>query len=373
MWPYYVLILIPQFLGFNIKVKLKTRNGIIEEEKPIRLTYFFFFFILFLLLALRDSRCGADTRVYEYYFNYAANTSFRELFISSQTLGVNNVEIGYLLLNKIVAIISGNNYQVFLAVTAFVSIFPVYLFYKRENLYSRAALLMFLYLVPFSTLFSMIRQVIAMSLVPLAFKLVREKKLLKFVVLILFASSFHVSALIILLLYPVYWAKYEKKTLHILLPVFGVTLAFNKQLFGILNNFFISRLFDRYSETTSTGAFGMLLLFLVLTIYVFIIPDEKELNQDEKGLRNVLVLVTLLQCFAPIHTIAMRMTNFFQYFIPIAVLQTSHKARSEYKQISYLFVVGLSLFCLFMFIYKAYTGDDILNIFPYVAFWESNT
>lgn len=374
MWPYYALIVIPILFNIPIRIKKTSRIADTYGENNKRIiktpTITIFFFILALLLSLRAYTCGADTKVYKYYFDFAQRNSLSDIFHSSTTLGENSVEIGYLLLNKIIASLSGGNYQLFLAVTAIVSLIPVWYFYNHESENAALSIILFLQLAPFSTLFSMIRQVIAMGLAIPAFYYVKEKKIVKFALIVLLAMSFHTSAAIIALLYPVYWAKFNRRSLYIVLPIIAAIFIFNRQIFPYLSIFLTDKYSTVYGNTTTTGAFGMLLLFLVIAIFVFIISDENNMSQDEKGMRNILLLVVVLQCFAPIHNIAMRLTNYYQYFIPVLLTKIITHPRENMKQVASIAKYVLGGFCLLYFFYIAYNGADILNVFPYVPFWQ---
>ena len=51
----------------------------------------------------------------------------------------------------------------------------------------------------------------------------------------------------------------------------------------------------------------MLILFALFTVFAFIIPDELIIDKETTGLRNFLLLSLVLQMFAPLHSLAMRL------------------------------------------------------------------
>ena len=85
-------------------------------------------------------------------------------------------------------------------------------------------------------------------------------------------------------------------------------------------------------------------------------------------------MVVELQCFAPVHYIAMRLNYYFIIFVPIAVPKMIKKTSKQYEQVAALANVVLTLFFAFYFLDSTYTsyltGISELDTIPYIPFWK---
>ena len=170
-------------------------------------------------------------------------------------------------------------------------------------------------------------------------------------------------------MYPLYHAKITKKWLYAVVPLLAIVFVFNQQFFSVLT-LILTKYIDYDASVTQTGAYTMLILFVVFAIFAFLIPEETLLDRETIGLRNFLLLSVVLQMFAPLHTIAMRMNYYYIIFIPLLIPKII-KCRS--KRWGRVAIVGRNVMVIFFLIYffaNAYTGGN-LNVFPYHFFWEN--
>jgi hypothetical protein len=132
---------------------------------------------------------------------------------------------------------------------------------------------------------------------------------------------------------------------------------------------------DKYNaEIQETGAYMMVILFALFAVAAYFFPDEEKMDDEARGLRNFLLMAVLLQCFAPVHSLAMRMNYYYIVFVPISVPKIFKHAKGGLKDIVKItkgVVVG------FFVVYYLYTtfqscrsGISALNTYPYVPFWE---
>ena len=224
---------------------------------------------------------------------------------------------------------------------------------------------------PYNMFFSALRQSLAVSIVPLSYYCTKNKKLLFFILTVLLASRFHQSAVILILMYPVYWAKFTRRWLWFVIPAIAVILVFNSRIYSILVPFMGERYFERYGTVSSTGAYAIVALLFLFSIYASIIPENEMIDDDVLGLRNLLFLSTCLQCFAPVNTIAMRMNYFYLIFVPITISKIPTRSKEQYQNVAYLSYIIMCMFFVVYYFYNATTGADILEIYPYVPFWAN--
>ena len=363
MAPYYFLCIIPLLLGLLDQSGVIIKKG---EKKRIDVTGIStFFFIFILLLSLRSTDCGVDVKNYQYYFARYAMMSFKDILNATWTY---DVELGYRVLNFLFGRIT-HNFQFFLTFVAFLSVIPVWLFYKREVHNSMLAIVLFLGLAPFSLYFSGLRQVIAMSLGIPALYFTKVKRIIPFLICVIIASLFHLSALVLLFLYPIYRANFTNNWLYVIVPIMLVVFVFNQYIFGNLLSFLKDTQYEKYTMS-QTGAYAMILLMVLLTVYIFVVNSDCNMPSEEIGYRNILILTTCIQFFAPLSTMAMRVNYYYLIFVPVVIDRLTANVPQKYIQIVRLGNTVLVVFFLFNFIRNMYVGADILQIYPYIPFWK---
>lgn len=319
-----------------------------------------FMFLFFLLLGFRGIQCGNDTRQYMRLFNEYSSQTLTQL-LSSYTH-----EWGYKLLNSLIGVVTAD-FQVVLMVTAAICVYPLWYFYKRESENQILTILLFLGVAPFMMYFSGIRQAIAISLGIPAWYAAKNKKLFRFILLVLLAMQFHTSAFMLFVIYPLYSAKITKKWLWVVVPGMVVVYIFKIPIFNTLRLL----LWQEYYETIDTGATSILMLLILFGIYSYVLPEEKALDKDTIALRNILLLSIVLQIFAMIHPLAMRMNYYFLIFVPILIPKIANRSKKQFTQIARLSVIVMTVYFMYYFISSVITDKDSLNIFPYIPFWKN--
>lgn len=352
MLPYYILVFIP-FIVYVL--------GLIKHKKNDKLCISLFFMILLLLLFLRSWKTGIDLVNYKYFFNSISKLSFNGVVNYSE-----KGEVLFYILNKIIYIIFGNHFQIFLIILAMLAIIPIFKLYYTKSDNALLTIVLFITVAPFSMFFSGIRQCVAMGIIIFAFKYVENKKIIKYLLCVALAYFFHRSAIFCLFLYPLYHAKITKKWLYVIIPIMLVIFVFNKQIFTTILNF--TSLYDGNIE--STGAYSILILLILFAVYCFIFPSDNKITKEFIGLRNILLLTIMIQMFAPIHATVMRINYYYLLFIPILIPKVIKVSEDENMRLLDSSVIIMTLFFIVYFFYKAYTGSDILQIFPYIPFWE---
>lgn len=319
-----------------------------------------FMLVLFLLLACRGIKCGIDTKQYFRLFNEYRTQSVVQLLSSYEH------EFGYKLINRLIGIIT-SNYQVVLAVTAAICVYPLWHFYRRESENQLLSIALFLTVAPFVMYFSGIRQAIAMSLGIPAWYAAKNKKLWRFVAVVVLAVQFHRSACMLFLLYPLYHVNITKKWLWFVIPCMIAVYAFRSVVFGFL----FTLLWREYNLTSATGATNILILLVLFGVYSYIIPDEEAIDKDTSAMRNILLLSIVLQIFAMLHPLSMRMNYYFLIFVPILIPKIAKRSKKEFYEVAQLSVLVMTIFFFCYFIKSAITDDDALNIFPYISFLQN--
>ncbi|MEV8000933.1 EpsG family protein [Pseudarthrobacter oxydans] len=152
------------------------------------------FSILFLIAALRYG-IGTD-----YWPRYAP------LFERIHSGDVAGQEIGYVLLNKAVGLVT-DDYQGIFVVTSFITIALFYRFFLRMSI--NPALSVFIYVFGGTYLedFNLVMQALAIAILVNTFEFALRKQHLAFVLATLLAASFHSSALVWFAIWPLMWIR----------------------------------------------------------------------------------------------------------------------------------------------------------------------
>lgn len=362
MAAYIFLVLLPVVTGAFIKRRqCRSLHGMDNESNKKVLCVFFL--ILFFLLALRSFKIGTDLTNYIPRFQSISDMSWGEIFSNEHR------EIGYVILNKLVSIFSKNPH-VFLAIVAGITIIPLAILYCWESENALLSISIFLILPNFCMLFSGLRQAIAISLGVPAYYLAKRKKFFWFLCIVVLAMLFHKSAFMLLALYPLLHVKITKNWLWFVIPGMVVVFLFNVEIFDFVLQFLGDTYQERYGEIESTGAYAMIVLFLLFAVYAFIVPSSRKLDQEIIGLRNVLLLIICIQFFAPLNSVAMRMNYYFLIFLPILIPKIANRCKeNDVKIVSFSKAVMIVFFLVYFFINLA-TATNILNIYPYIPFWK---
>lgn len=369
MTVYYILVIIPflvailQVRGYSLRLTYG-QNELIKEKPNRNLSIILFFLIYFVILALRRSDVGTDVGGYLAHFERAQGYS---LF---QYLQFYSNEHGFYILNKFISLFTQNE-QIYLTIIAAITVFPLMYLYYKESEDQMLTISFFIILPVFVMLFSGLRQSIAIALMVPAYYLVKSRKPIKFVLIVLLATLFHLSTLIALLLYPVYHMKWSRKMLIWIIPSMVILYAYNAQIYKFLV-VFLGDEYSAYSEVYDTGAYMMLMLFLLCLVFSYFLLEDEYADEETLGLRNILVLVAAIQCFAASNPIASRMNYYFMIFVPILIPKVIN--RSSLKNRKWCIIIGWIMTIYFVYYYfrRAYTGADILQTYPYYAFWDNN-
>ena len=363
MFAYILMLLLPLLVYFLIILVIH-RGWCVVTPKEQGILLGVFFFVFFLILALRAETVGVDLWNYLNKYHMIGSSDFSAIWSNRS-----NVDIGFGIVNKLMAII-GVSDRMFIVLMALFTTAPIAWLYITESDNWMLTISLFIILPIFSMNFSGYRQAMAIAVVPLQFYFTKKQNILGFLLSVLLAFSFHLTAAFMLLLYPIYQIKIKKIWLLGLIPLMTVLFIFNKQIYSFTAGFLGGKFEERYGTVSDTGAYGMLILFILFAVMSFVMTDETKMDREDFGLRNLLLLTVVLQFFAPVNSIAMRLNYYYLVFIPISVPRMLSLFKVQFRKFAlvaeYTMIVAFSGY----FLYKAHRGKDVLHIFPYTPFWR---
>ncbi|WP_448907871.1 EpsG family protein [Hoylesella shahii] len=194
---------------------------------------------LALFVGISDMLGGYDRYIYGELFDDLADIRQEgRNILTAYIFQQYPTELGYAYLNILISYFTANRY-IFIFVVTLLIYLLYYINIKRYSSDYRIALLLFFGLLFFFT-FTYLRQMIGVGIAGLSFKFIYERKLWKFVIVVLIAASFHNSALILL---PVYFIPIKKYSIGAIMVLMILCL-----LVGVSG--VSSSLFEAYSSTS---------------------------------------------------------------------------------------------------------------------------
>lgn len=316
-----------------------------------------FFVVYLILLSFRATSVGIDTIKYiELYFQPFQRMEWRDIIRSGTD------ELGFSLLVKLLSSITGSQ-RLFIITISLLSVVPLLILYRNESREAAVCCSFFMISLLFEFFFSGMRQGLTLGLTVPAYYFAKRKQIIPFLLVAALAVTFHFSAVMILLIYPIYHAKITGKWLWAVIPLMAVVYYYNHVIFSVLFEVFGGKYFEKYSTLSgATNQFGLLTLFILLSVYCIVIMDEKKADSDDIGLRNLLLLATVIQSFAPLHSIVSRMNYYFIMFIPLAVTRANEKCKYKFWQIAKVASFVMTAYFIFYFFFGK---GDTLKIMNY--------
>lgn len=209
-----------------------------------------------------------DVSVYVYFYKLTRRLSWK--FLLSKE--IYNFELGFVFLNKIVSTVFPFPQALFFAEAIIVISCLSYFIYKNSS----EPMDSLIFFMSFGLLrFSLtgIRQSIAMSICLLSIEFIKKKRLLPFIIIVLFAMLFHKSAFVFFIVYPIINKRINYK--HILGMLFIMIILFlvsDKLIY--VANVFLGR--DYYTGLTEDGIGNILIHIFTIIMFILFRRQNEE-------------------------------------------------------------------------------------------------
>lgn len=230
--------------------------------------------VLLLIIFAGGRACGLDYQSYERYYNES----------QIGTLGLlNNIsEPGFILLCKIVP-----SYRVLLFTVAIISVICTYLSFRKEKC-TGTIFMMFLFFSTYFLFYNMgvMRQGIAISISLYSLRYINNKDK-RFILLFLFALSFHSSSICFLPLYFVKNKKFSRKIYYTVLAI-ALIVSLSEFFFGNIINSLIEKygwefLKHKYLVNSGFNAKDSIMSLLRRTIFSLFFIEAFKRNSIHLG------------------------------------------------------------------------------------------
>ncbi|WP_139422927.1 EpsG family protein [Chryseobacterium mulctrae] len=340
------------FVFFLSLIFFKLTDFFLDKKKGLA--------ILFLIVAIlipsafagcRDLSIGTDTSFY--VLEYFKEAKHAKNFFKYRE-DVARAETGYAIFNYIVVKIFNNISWLLFFIQGFIMLFITLaiLQLKKSRLLPWAFLIYFL--LYFSNSLNMTRQTMAIAMCIYAFSNLLTGRIIKALIIVCLAASFHFTAYIFLTVFPVYFytSRFIKNFWLFQLVVSIACILFVVLLDAVIVAFIgVGVLGEGFGTYKSGGIYGSNLpvsdLFLCFVFFILFVFFKKYsvLQEFQKNLFQTIFLISIILCFAAVQsTFAIRGMYYFSFLsiIIVPLLITS----IENKKIEY--ILWISVFCFFL-------------------------
>lgn len=324
---------------------------IVLERKALGRTAFFMpLIVLSLFAGLRSYQVGTDSGTYTRHFRSNLNIynfEFEE-----------GVELGYQLLEYILLSINADYFWLFI-LTAILIVCCYLTIFKRYSVNYAFSVFLFITLGVYTFFFNGLRQGIAMAIFVLAIPYLLEKKFIPYILVCLFASLFHTTALFMIPFY--FMVNLRIKPLYKIISTFLGSLFISSFLINYLAT--TNERYESYTEISdeaggllTLGFYSILLLFIYLIILLYKITDEYIIKLFTFYAVGVVFIIPVAMLGA-MASGPQRLINYFTWTLVILLPVV-------FKKINNVYITSLA--ALIFLVYFILTTSTFSNLAPYI-------
>lgn len=368
----YLIVFFSSFLF------IKLGNRIEKNKKRVIALIFYGIGLLIpaILAGIRDYTIGTDVMVYgNAWFDRAVDSSNLRDYIHWGV--ISQVGVGYLLLNYLVAIVSDNPHVFYFVLALVINI----LIFKgvhscKEYINIDFAMLIF-FLLFYNNTLNLLRQSLAIAIIMSGFGYVINKKLFKYIIVVVFAGMTHSTAFLGILIYFIYNIQFSKyrslvKT-GIICALLGCIVLYQGIVSFLVSKGIILSRYGSYSDVqTGGGKMVRICLFCLPAILLFYFvykKVKKDIWYNFGGM--ILLFSTFLSVLLFVNSIASRIAMYFDIYyivlIPVfakRVNLSTGKNRVLVKNYSQIF---LGIFYVFYW-WMVYVYQGQAATYPFLLF-----
>lgn len=323
----------------------------LEEKSFNRKAFWIPLFVLAIFSSIRSYLVGSDS------INYTAD--FRSQLDVSYFYFRPEVEYGYQILKYIILIFTKNYFWLFF-ISSLIVLSCYLSFFRKYSKNYFLSIFIFITFGFYTFYFNGLRQGLAMAITVLAIPFLIDNKFLKFSLIILIASLFHKTALIMFLFYFIVnlRVKIEYKVIAVFIGSLGLS-RFVVNYLALVNN-----KYESYAEVSEkAGGYLTLIFYFIIGIFIYICMKRYKITSiDFNKLAQLYFCgVAFLIPVAMLGAAASGPQRFLFYFVwTVALLLPYIFQFIEKKYPYFLFIfLGIIYFCL--------TTSSFSNLIPYTV------
>lgn len=266
---------------------------------------------LFIISALRY-KIGFDYNMYASSFYFMRIDGF-------EIMSYKDWEIGFVLMTKILGTILPS-YAYYIAFISIITIIPAAIFIYKNSEIPWISTVMYINTFLFFMSMNFLRQAIALSFVMLAWHFMKRNKFIPFLIIIIIASFFHQTVLILI---PIYFIVKIKVSFKELLIYSYLLLWFYISSTGFIN--IITQFFHEEYSGSIFITEGLSLVYTILPIFItavsFFLAKSSSINltKENRYLINFSLITSIFSITMLRHSIIERLSYYSLIFVILLV------------------------------------------------------
>lgn len=358
MTTYLVVALLLVVFGLFFE-SINSATSELSSRKKIP-NYFFIipsFLLLFFISTFRGD-FNTDYRNYTNIFHLINNYSLTDVF----TVGF-NIENGYILLNKLIGMFTDNEIYLF-AITTFIILYGFYHQFNKYSVNIWLSVLMFVTAGSYYASFNITRQILTVAIIFMGSKFLYERKFFKYLLVVILATLFHKSAIIMLPFYFILNFRINLRNMFFILAGSVFIILFFDSILAFVQNY----AYDNYTE----DAYGMdgqrftnAVLPLALLIFSFFhIKKLENKNTMHRIWFNAVIFYAVFFIIALQVEMLKRIGYFFAPYALLLIPYIFSRMQDKHLRVIYMMVL-ISALVLYNYITLA---DSVYD--PFYFIWD---
>ena len=349
----YILILVLILLNCLIESKVSTLQIYNKKIRVNLVSFGLSYFYILLLGIFRNERLGVDVANYKYYFDNLYNSnSLKEI------LGMNKVDSGYVILNKITYLFT-HNFRVLEVIIYIISFTIFSIIILKRSQYPSLSFLIYVGMGFIGINLCILRQAIAYSLCFASFDYLKRDKYFQYFSLLGLAFLFHKTAIFFII---TFYIKCRSIIKNSLIRETAIIIISVLSSYYLLPNLYKYYSVDYSSINIIGKGYKLMILYILITLSLYYIMKKSKLNNDIYDYKCSKLSI-YCQLIALRFSLFTRVTNYFSLLFTLSIPNIIH--RSKNRRIYYF--IAMSIFSA-LYLYSLFNDD--LKIVPYISIFN---
>lgn len=345
------------FLGLYYETLNSKDLRSVKKRVP---NYFFTipsFVLLFIISAFRGD-FTTDYKNYTMLFHRYNQYEFWD------ALRLTSTETGYIFLSRLIGVFTDNEVVLF-AVVSFVILICFYSQINKQSTYIWLSVLMFVTIGSFYSSFNIMRQILATAIIFAGSKFLYERNFFKYLLVVMLATLFHQSSLIMIGFYFLLNLRINLRNLLVMfLGATGLMLSFDIIISVVQTYFYTSYTDSAYGMTGAS--FNIAILPLAILVFcMFNVNKLDSSDMKQKVWLNAVIFYALFSLLSTQVYMAERLTHFFAPYALLLVPYIISRINPPNKRLLFM-TLFISLMILYHLVVFSGTQYD-----PFYFIWES--
>lgn len=373
MYLAYLILLTVQAILFSRNMPVPCSEGgriVIKKKDGTRFFLMLSCIELIIFAGLRGHTIGADTVLYLDALKHYTGISLAEVFTAPLVYPF-DFEIGYFILTKLCGFLHFSP-TAFLFVLSILIYVPLFKYIYRNSSHPYISVLTYFAFGFLSYSLGIFRQFIAIGIILSALRFIEERKFWKYLIAVLFAMLFHLTAFIALPLYflvKINWEKHFFIVVTMICEVILLIVGRSVIMLAVMLFPSYAGYIGGYYDLQGGSYLNLIFLNMVMLLFFYTnrhIPEKKDIKYNLVFAQ--LVIAILLQCCAYHMAIFGRIVPYFSISLLVAIPTIIDRLSRNDRALSLILKVGTCAVLVILTVQDLYQNG---YVYPFYFFWEA--